>query len=266
MKDSPKAARDAAQLTRLDDPEGLMLVPGTRQRLGDQLYRQLYAQIMDGRLKEGERLPSEIEISILFGVSRPIVRTALLRLRLEGLLHARQGSGTYVMRQAATSRTEPPRPEQVIAFLQCVEVRMAVEATAARLAAQRRSTKQLADLEMTHEEFRRNMEAGEALHGSDLAFHLAVADASGNPQFADVLRQVETPATGSRSLSQVLVRARAHKQKLQVWSEHGHVVDAIRAGDPEGAQIAMQFHLNQMRLRLLDECRAQQVNLAYHFY
>ena len=50
-----------------------------------------------------------------------------------------------------------------------------------------------------------------------------------------------------------------------MWSEHGHVVDATRAGDPDGAQVAMQFHLTQMRRRLLDECRAQQVNLSYHF-
>lgn len=141
MKNLPKAARDAARLTCPDEAEGLILVPGTRQRLGDQLYRQLYAQIRDGRLKEGERLPSEIEISGLFGVSRPIVRTALLRSRLEGLVHARQGSGTYVMRQAVASPTVPPRPEQFIAFLHCVEVRMTVEPKAACLAARRHSAR-----------------------------------------------------------------------------------------------------------------------------
>ena len=108
------------------------------------------------------------------------------------------------------------------------------------------------------------MEAGHALYGSDLAFHLAIADASDNPQFADMLRQVETPATGSRSLSLTLARARAEEHKQQVWNEHSHVVEAIRAGDPGDAQFAMQVHLDQMRRRLLEECRAQEVNLSYH--
>jgi GntR family transcriptional repressor for pyruvate dehydrogenase complex len=249
--------KPAMPQTEREAPRGLMLVPGTRHRLSDQLYRQLLEQIVDGRLRNGERLPSENAISARFGVSRPIVRDALLRLRLEGHLHARQGSGTYVTRQNSNLRPQPPSAEQMAAFLRCVEVRLAVEATAARLAAQRRTTEQLATLMAVHDAYYRSMDQGEQLYGSDLAFHLAVADASGNPQFADVLRHVETPATGSRSLSLALARASGRDKELQVWSEHGHVVDAIRAGDPEGAQVAMQFHLNQIRRRMLDEFRVQ---------
>lgn len=255
MKDSIRTVREAARGAGPDDPQGLLLVPGTRQRLGEQLYHQLFDQIMDGRLKEGERLPSENEISTLFGVSRPIVRAALLRLRLEGLLHARQGSGTYVLRQAAGERTMPPSPEQVTTFLRCVEVRLPIEAAAARLAALRRNREQLAGIEAAHEEYRRNMEAGELLYGSDLAFHLAIADASGNPQFADVLRHIEDPMTGSRSLSLSLALPRGREKRQLVWTEHDHVVEAIRACDAEAAQVAMQFHINQIRRRLLEESR-----------
>jgi len=247
--------KPAMLLAERETPRGLMLVPGTRQPLSDQLYRQLLEQIVDGRLRNGERLPSENAISARFGVSRPIVRDALLRLRLEGHLHARRGSGTYVMRQSSNLRPQAPSAEQMAAFLRCVEVRLAVEATVARLAAQRRTAEQLATLIAVHDDYYRSMDQGRPLYGSDLAFHFAVADASGNPQFADVLRHVETPATGSRSLSLALARASGRDKELQVWSEHGHVVDAIRAGDPEGAQVAMQFHLHQIRRRLLDECR-----------
>ncbi|HMR31651.1 MAG TPA: FadR/GntR family transcriptional regulator [Geminicoccaceae bacterium] len=255
MTELPRAAREQGTAGAADDPGGLTLVPGTRERLGDQLYRQLLDRIHDGRLKEGDRLPSENEISAMFGVSRPIVRSALLRLRLEGLLNARQGSGTYV-----TRRTGPralATPEQVETFLRCVEVRLPIEGTTARLAAQRRTPEQLAAIDAAHDEYRRNMEAGELLYGSDLALHLAIADASGNPQFADVLRHVEDPATGSRSLSLSLHLPRGREKQRLIFAEHDHVVEAIRAGDAEAAQMAMQFHISQIRRRLIEESRGE---------
>ena len=208
---------------------------------------------MDGRLKEGERLPSENGISSQFGVSRPIVRAALLRLRLEGLLHARQGSGTYVLRQAPETGPRPPRRSR--SPRSCAASRCGCRSKRRLKArAQRRTPEQLASIEAAHEDYRRSMEAGEMLYGNDLALHLTVADASGNPQFGDVLRHVEDPVTGSRSLSLSLVRPRMREKEQQIWSEHGHVVEAIRAGDAEAAQVAMQFHLNQIRRRMIEEC------------
>lgn len=241
-----------------EDARHLTLVPGTRQTLADQLYRQLHEQIAEGRLKEGDRLPSENALSARFGVSRPIVRAAILRLRLEGLLRARQGSGTYVThRPPPLPGTVRPSPEQIATFLGCVEVRLPIEAAAARLAALRRTPEQLADIEAEHEDYRRRMEAGELLYGSDLAFHLAIAEASGNPRFADVLRYVEDPLTGSRSLSLSLALPRGRENRLLAWREHDHVVEAIRAGDGEAAQVAMQFHINQICRRLIEESNIQ---------
>lgn len=255
MTGLPGAAQDPRLDGSPDDPAGLTLVPGTRERLGDQLYRQLLDRIHDGRLKEGDRLPSENEISAMFGVSRPIVRSALMRLRLEGLLNARQGSGTYVTRRAR------PRvratPQQIATFMRCVEVRLPIEGTTARLAALRRTAEQLAAIDAAHEDYRCKMEAGQLLYGSDLALHIAIADASGNPQFAEVLRHIEDPVTGSRSLSLSLHLPRGREKQQLIFIEHDHVVEAIRAGDGEAAQVAMQFHINQIRRRLLEEARSE---------
>ncbi len=253
MTELPRVAREQGLVP--DEAGGLTLVPGTRERLGDQLYRQLLDRIHDGRLKEGDRLPSENEISAMFGVSRPIVRSALLRLRLEGLLNARQGSGTYVTRRAAPRVAATA--EQVATFMRCVEVRLPVEGATARLAALRRTPEQLAAIDAAHEEYRRNMEAGELLYGSDLALHIAIADASGNPQFAEVLRYIEDPITGSRSLSLSLHLPRGREKQRLIFAEHDHVVEAIRAGDAEAAQMAMQFHISQIRRRLIEESHTE---------
>ena len=104
MKTLPQSLQEPDIAADLDPGAGLILVPGRRQLLSDQLYGQILDQIVAGVLNEGDRLPPEKEICKMFGVSRPVVRDALLRLRADGLLRARQGSGTFVMPQNA----EPP--------------------------------------------------------------------------------------------------------------------------------------------------------------
>ena len=54
---------------------------GKRARLSDQIYGQIFERIVSGRLNVGDQLPSENEIAEQYGVSRPVVREALLRLR-----------------------------------------------------------------------------------------------------------------------------------------------------------------------------------------
>ena len=98
----PKATpAPAPQAPAEHDAAGaLVLERGHRVRLADQLYGQIFEQIVSGGLNVGDKLPSENEISERFGVSRPVVREALLRLRADGLITAHQGLGTFVaMRQ-----------------------------------------------------------------------------------------------------------------------------------------------------------------------
>jgi len=81
----------------IDDPDrgdaaapsvSLQLERGQRMRLSDQLYGQIFDRIASGQLNVGDKLPSENEICRQFGVSRPVVREALLRLRADGLVTA----------------------------------------------------------------------------------------------------------------------------------------------------------------------------------
>ena len=74
---------------------GLQLTPPRKERLADILYGQIFEQILSGAFKEGDRLPTEHEISSAFDVSRPVVREALIRLQADGLIYARRGAGTF---------------------------------------------------------------------------------------------------------------------------------------------------------------------------
>jgi DNA-binding transcriptional MocR family regulator len=81
--------------------------PIERPRLSDTIYGQLLDEIMAGRFSAGDRLPTENQLAQRFSVSRPVVREALQRLQTDGVVIARQGSGTYVQRSPSQRVAEP---------------------------------------------------------------------------------------------------------------------------------------------------------------
>jgi GntR family transcriptional repressor for pyruvate dehydrogenase complex len=223
---------------------------GQRVRLGDQLYGQIFEQITSGRLSVGDRLPSEHEICESFGVSRPIVREALLRLRTDGLVTAHQGLGTFVSHQPPPRLKTFPGVQNVGAYLRAQEVRMALEGDAARLAADRRTDEHLRKIELAHRNFAQGIEDGHVSPDADLAFHASVAEASGNDFYLGVLETIHESIIGFMRLSLNLTRTGSSARGQRVVDEHAAIVQAIRVHDGERARTAMQFHLGQARVRL----------------
>lgn len=231
---------------------GLVLVPGRRQLLSDQLYGQILDQIVSGRLKEGDRLPPEKEICEMFGVSRPVVRDALLQLRADGLVQSRQGSGTYVQRRPVDRLKKFAKTSDLAGFLRCLEVRMPLEAAAARLAAERRTSSQLAKIEAAHERLKEDVSIGHITTENDAAFHAAIAAATGNDFFMEVLRPIHASITGFMDISLNLTRTGSRERILQVLHEHTLILEAIQAQEPEAANVTMLFHIERSRRRVTD--------------
>jgi len=256
QRTDPVAGRKRASAPlqlRKDSGAPLSLEPGQRMRLSDQLYAQVFDQIVSGRLNVGDQLPSENEISEMFGVSRPVVREALLRLRADGLVTAQQGLGTFVSSQPAPRLKTFAGAENVAAYLRCQEVRIAVEGDTARLAALRRTAAQMATIEAAHRTFADSALQGRMVPADDLAFHRSIAEATGNEFYLHVLDNTHEALSGFMRLSLSLTRTTGSSRRTQkVVDEHQAIVDAIEARDGERARTAMQFHLQQARERLLD--------------
>ena len=135
-----KRAGVALDLRKADVARAHELEPagsGKRARLSDQLCGQIFEQIVSRKLNVGDQLPSENEISKSFGVSRPVVREALLRLREDGLVTAQQGPGSFVSAQPAPRLKTFSSAENVASYVRCQEVRISLEGDTARFAALR---------------------------------------------------------------------------------------------------------------------------------
>lgn len=215
----------------------------------------LVAEISSGRLRPGDRLPTEQYLAANFGVSRNVVREAIAQLRSAGLVSSRQGVGTIVVQTGGAGVAMQPATTAVAAddtqhFRHVYEVRTLIESKAAALAACNGDAAQFSAITHTLE---RMQEAAQwAAEGVDLDvdFHLAVAQASGNPLIADLLtvlkeRMRETIAATRRRSGGVVGEVR----QLTI-DEHTAIRDAIVARNPGAAQAAMARHITNAAHRL----------------
>lgn len=226
--------------------------PIERPRLSDTIYGQLLDEIMAGRFSSGDRLPTENQLAQRFSVSRPVVREALQRLQTDGVVIARQGSGTYVQRSPSQRVAELTTKVSLHEVLQVMELRMALEELAARLAARNRTDEQLRAIMQARQQLSDVFGQGARAKEADYAFHRAIAVASGNGLLVQALDQLSDRVQGGMDVTLSLTREASEQRRERVLDEHDRIVNAIRVGDADSASIAMRYHLDQARNRLLD--------------
>lgn len=248
-------------MTSPGTPEGLaqdLLLRATirkREKLADQIYGRILELIASGHLAEGEKLPSEHQISERFSVSRPVVREALARLRDDGIVAARHGVGSFVRRRPPQGLIEHARADDVAGLMRCMEARLAVEPVAARHAALRASPRDLARVEAALVHMERSMRARKPVRKPDFDFHMAVAEASGNEIFCEMLNATKPLMLRAIFVAQKLTSQGSEARIEAVIDEHRQILEAIRGRDAEGAALLMSVHLVQARRRVTDQER-----------
>jgi DNA-binding FadR family transcriptional regulator len=218
------------------------------RKLSRGLFEQLAEQIKSGRLSPGERLPTEQELTRAARVSRTVVREAVAALRAEGLVITRQGVGAFVSAapQQAPFRIDPERMQSLDDILSVMELRLGVEIESAGLAAERATRPQLRAIGSALDDIERAAETGKSAVDEDLAFHRAIAEATGNPEFARFLQFIGRHLIPRRIVSGLPERMGGQRAYLAlIQEEHRRIADAIAAGEPKAARDAMRRHLTR---------------------
>jgi GntR family transcriptional repressor for pyruvate dehydrogenase complex len=221
------------------------------ERLVDRVYGQLLEFIVERNLDQGDRLPSEHDLSRLTAVSRPIVREALTRLQADGLIESRRGSGSFLRQRPAERQVQHLRPAQARARLDAFEVRIALEPAAARLAALHRTDEELQDMKRAVEALTTAHAALEPGETHDLHLHRAIATASRNPMFLVALEALDREVEGIIISSLAMIAEGEQQRARRVELEHVAVLEAIERGDADSAEAAMRLHLLNARRRAL---------------
>jgi GntR family transcriptional repressor for pyruvate dehydrogenase complex len=218
--------------------------PVKRVALTDAVVEQIYDQMISGRLKPGDRLPSETELSSVLTVGRSTIREALRVLSALGLV-ARTRRGTFVSESGSSKIVETLTRGRLVLQAQLkdlLEVRRTLELTTAYLAAQRCTDDDLEKLRQAYAAMVAGVGDPANFVQSDADFHLAVAEAAENDVLLKVLgvvRELLLEAMATIMAADPSIQERA-------IGYHGRILRAIENGSPEEARTAMADHLDDV--------------------
>jgi DNA-binding FadR family transcriptional regulator len=214
-----------------------------RSTLAEQVASHLRDHIAKNQLRAGDLLPAEIELSQELGVSRGIVREASRLLMAAGLITVASGKRPRV--QPLQDRVIKGFFDHALATeqastLQVLEMRQALEVAAAGHAARRRDPDDAAGLELIVRSLRQHARDIPRFVEHDVRFHLALADATGNPFFKLFLSSIREIV--AKSMEVGLISRRSQREIDISVEAHEEIFERVRAGEPEAAEQAMRRH------------------------
>lgn len=213
--------------------------------LADAVYDELRALFAQNGIAPNERLPGENALAARFAVSRPVLRQALARLRAEGWIETRKGSGT--IRRALPAPAPPVLSYGLLGSIPDIrafmDFRCDLEGEMAARAARERQAPQLEALRTAFARLEAAIAAREPAIEEDIALHGAIAAASGNRFYGATLAALAPQTRFTIRLSRELCRQPLVARFEDNQQEHRAIVAAIEAGEPETARRAMVRHL-----------------------
>ena len=226
-------------------------------RLYDRVAKGVAAKIADGEFAIGERLPSERELALAHGVSRPTVREAIFALELDGLVEVRKGVGVFAVAKS------PRGGEAAVTDMgpfELLEARRAFEGEACAVAASRIRETDVEDLENLLREIDYSGDVL-AAEDADRRFHLRIAEITGNSAIHAVVEMLWEAR--DRSPQYRFLTDKAHEARVVPREdEHAKILDALRARDPAKARAAMRSHITLVVDALLKATEVHELEQA----
>jgi GntR family transcriptional repressor for pyruvate dehydrogenase complex len=230
------------------------LTPVKRTTLTRDICQKLASHLVRGDWKEGDRVPSERDLSQRLGVGRASLREALKALEMIGMIETRLGEGTFVCKRseflsrpllwAIASSFESEIDE-------LFEARHLLEVELAGRAAERATPEDLELITLHLRAMEASLESQSAFLEADLDFHLAVGNSAHNRILRNALELIRNLMR--EWMAQALQLPAVNAEALE---QHTAIFQAIARQDPAGARAAMADHLSAMGRRLLDSRRA----------
>lgn len=221
------------------------LQPIKRKSLVVDVVERIRSLIADGHFGPGDRLPTETELIQQMQVSRTVLREAIGRLEIMGLVSVRGSRGMFVgepgnlrncVRMLRSAITVSPRE-----LIQFTQFRKAIECEAVRYAALRATPAEIDELDKLCEEIRRPELTYPEAFQLDLQFHRKLLDLMGNELVRNVMDVVQ-----EFTLASIQEGGSRRRDPEQTYQGHRAIVEAVRAGDPDAAEKAMRTHLDRV--------------------
>jgi GntR family transcriptional regulator, transcriptional repressor for pyruvate dehydrogenase complex len=230
---------------RSDRPPRASFRPLKGGRKSDQVFEQISAFIRAGRIAPGSKLPAERELADMFRASRQTIREAIYRVELAGLIETRHGTGSFVVATIPRTAVDLPLAElirkEAHRTAEFFEIRRALEGWCASQAAKVATSADLAAMKARLDAMQHLDVSDEAWEQNDIAFHGALAAATGNPL---AMRMMEVLREGFSAFYRLKQFIPNREDQQLIWQHHVDIYEAVRAGAPDRARAAIVAHMD----------------------
>ncbi len=223
-------------------------------RISQNIVEQIRETIISGRLKPGDRLPSEKDLSVEFGVSKASLREALRALEALGMLEVKQGMGGGAFVTEVDLETARNNMFNYIFFQnpsigEFTQLRAFIEPPVAEIAALKWTPADLDYLEDNLNRTREQMDSVPFYYELDTKFHHRIAQISGNRLICFVIDSLKN------AIVQIKLQLELDRDfSIQVYKAHMRLFDALRKRDPEQARAEMHRHIVEVDERMKHYC------------
>ncbi len=216
------------------------------RRLSDDAVEQFVRLVRTGRLQPGVRLPSERRMVELLGVSRSSYREAVRILETMGIITVSPGRGTWICADSDRRAVRLGNPWLAMHerdVMDLLELRQILEVRAVALAAERGNDGEFSRIREAQEGIRAAVESGRAddMVNADEAFHLSLAEASGNRVLVSAVADLYRHLEGTRR-AMITIPGRPARMN----PEHAEIAHAVLSRDPEMASRTMLQHVRRV--------------------
>lgn len=226
-----------------------VLFQGSR---AERIARHLSSRILRQEFQIGSKLPTETAMASHFGVSRAMIREAIAMLKAEGLVETLQGSGTFITSTGPLVAKAPDKLTRASlhSLMDLLEVRGSIESAIAERAARVRTDSDIQRIDAALDRLRSAETMSVSGVNEDVGFHTAIAHASGNRYWVQLVQSLEQSIHIAISVTRVN-EARRSDFGAQAALEHQAIRDAIVEGDPEKARRAAALHMEEAAARIM---------------
>ncbi|WP_394839826.1 FadR family transcriptional regulator [Pendulispora rubella] len=213
------------------------------QRLYRQIADQLTALIATGEFAHGSRLPSERDLAVQLGVSRPSVREALIALEIEGKVEVRVGAGIFVAAPRPVAVADPSN--EAPGPFEHLRARWLLEGEIAAEAAKNARPEDLVPIRASVQEMQNRVRKSVDTEESDRAFHCGIARATHNSALVPVVQHLWDLGRGA-IWKRMEHHFQTHELRNAALEDHRAILDMLEASDARGARAAMRHHLDRV--------------------
>ena len=217
-----------------------------RKKIYEEISDIILAEIKSGKLKPGDKLPAITKLADSYGVSQASVREALNRLKVLDVIHVKHGHGSFVNQQMPLGFEQNFEIITKADIENLLDLRKIIEVGCARNACEKAELKDLEKMENALQKMQTAVKNNELGEQADYDFHMAIAEATGNPLLINLMEDVSDTMIRTMKETRRIWLYETKKSIQKIYDEHKSILKAVKDKDAEAAGSNMYRHLKEV--------------------